>query len=126
MPPPQRPKVLLVLSRSPHTLGGIFTAGAETFFHDLMGIAGAENWAAGRGTGYFEVPLDVLAAEPPDLVLEYGDAIEGDQTERDRVWSTLPGPPVPVRSIHYDGLMIPGARLVESAAAIARVLAEAE
>jgi iron complex transport system substrate-binding protein len=122
---PERPEVLLVLSRSPHALGGIFSAGSETFFHDLLGIAGAENWAASRGTGYFEVPLDVLAADPPDLVLEYGDAIEGDDADRARVWSSLPGPPIPVRAVHYDGLMIPGARLVESASALARALSEA-
>jgi len=120
--PAERPRVLLVLSRTPHQLGGLFTAGPGTFLDDLLRIAGAENWAT--PSGYFEVPLDQLAADPPDLVLEYGAAIGADAEERARVWAQLPGDPVPVGAVDFDGLMIPGPRLVESASALANAMAE--
>ena len=61
--PPERPRVLLVLSRTPHTLGGMFTAGRGTYLDDLLTIAGATNWAT--ALGYYEVPLDQLAADRP-------------------------------------------------------------
>lgn len=114
-----RPDVLLVLSRTPHVLGGIFSAGSGTYLDELLGIAGARNWAAARGPGYFEVPLDAIAADPPDLVLEYGGSIEGDDAERARVWSALPGERIEVRVVDFDGLMIPGPRIAESAEALA-------
>lgn len=118
--PAKRPRVLLVLSRTPHQLGGIFTAGAGTFLDDLLQIAGATNWAA--APGYFEVPLDQLAADPPDFVLEYGN--DDSPEERARVWSALPGEPLPVGAVRFDGLMIPGPRLVQSASALANALGE--
>jgi iron complex transport system substrate-binding protein len=118
--PPQRPRVLLVLSRTPHELGGIFTAGAGTFLDDLLRVAGATNWAT--APGYFEVPLDQLAADPPDFVLEYGN--DDSAEERSRVWSSLPGAPRPVGRVEFDGLMIPGPRLVQSASALADALGE--
>lgn len=117
-----RPRVLLALSRNPHALRGVFTAGGGTFLGELLDVAGGTNWAAVHGPGYFEVPLDVLAADPPDLVLEFAPAVEADDAERERVWSTLPGPPIPVRAISFEGLMIPGPRIVQSAQALARAL----
>lgn len=119
---PDRPRVLLVLSRAPHQLGGLFTAGSGTFLDDLLEIAGAGNWATAEG--YFEVPLDQVTADPPDLVLEYGDAIDATPEDRLRVWGQLPGEPIPVVGVHFDGLMIPGPRLVDSASALASALAE--
>jgi iron complex transport system substrate-binding protein len=120
--PGERPRVLLLLSRTPHQLGGLFTAGHGTFLDELLEIAGATNWTVAEG--YFEVPLDQITADPPDLVIEYGDAIEATLEDRQRVWRQLPGEAIPVAAVHFDGLMIPGPRLVESAAALATVLAE--
>ena len=117
-----RPEVLLVLSRTPHVLGGIFSAGRGTFLDELLEVAGALNWAAATGPGYFEVPLDVIAADPPDLVLEFGGSIKGDVAERMRVWSALPGGKIEVRAVDFDGLMIPGPRIAESAEALATVI----
>lgn len=116
------PAVLLVLSRNPHEPGGVFTAGAGTFLDGLLTIAGATNWAAAHGPGYFEVPLDLIAAAGPDLILEYGDAVGGDLAERNRVWSMLPGSAPTIGVVQFDGLMIPGPRLVESATALANAL----
>jgi iron complex transport system substrate-binding protein len=118
---PVRPRTLLVLSRNPHTLRGVFTAGRGTFLEDLLEVAGADDWASDQGEGYFEVPLDVLAADPPDLVIEYGPATSVDAAERRRVWDSLPGAPLEIRTVSFEGLMIPGPRVVETA----RVLAAA-
>jgi iron complex transport system substrate-binding protein len=117
-----RPDVLLVLSRTPHVLGGIFSAGRGTFLDELLEVAGARNWAASRGPGYFDVPLDLIAADPPDLVLEFGGSIEGDDAERVRVWSALPGERIEVRGVDFEGLMIPGPRIAESAEALAAAI----
>ena len=114
--------VLLVLSRTPHVLSGIFSAGSGTFLDELLGIAGVRNWAATRGPGYFEVPLDAIVADPPDLVLEFGGSIKGDEVERARVWSTLPGKRIEVRAVDFEGLMIPGPRIAESAEALATAI----
>lgn len=119
---PRRPSTLLVLSRDPHALRGIFTAGAGTFLDELLEIAGGTNWAGGRGEGYFEVPLDALAADPPDVVLEYAGAVGGEAEARVEVWRALPGGGSPVRAVDFDGLMIPGPRIVQSARALAAAL----
>lgn len=117
-----RPRVLLVLSRNPHALRGVFTAGSGTFLDDLLDVAGAVNWAGERGPGYFEVPLDALAADPPDLVLEFAGADTSDPAERARVWARLPGEPLEVRVVDFDGLMIPGPRIVRGAEALVAAL----
>ena len=82
------------------------------------------NWAATRGEGYFEVPLDALAADPPDLVLEYAGAVDADPAARAGTWSALPGGALPVRAVAFEGLMIPGPRIVQSARALAAALDE--
>lgn len=120
--PADSAEVLLVLSRNPHTVDGIFTAGTGTFFDDLLKIAGATNWAAARGKGYFEAPLDLIVADPPDIVVEYAPAIDDSEEERERAWAALPGTPPEVRVIRFDGFMIPGPRVVESARALAEAL----
>ncbi|RKZ14031.1 hypothetical protein DRQ53_01585 [bacterium] len=117
--PPLRPSVLLVLSRPPGQLSGVFSAGSGTFLDDLLTIAGASNWAAGQAPGYFEVPLDVIVADPPDLILEYAAGIRGDHAERVRVWATLPGETIKVEAVDFEGLMIPGPRVARGAAALA-------
>jgi hypothetical protein len=101
---------------------GVFSAGEGTFLDELLAIAGARNWARRLGTGYFEVPLDLLAADPPDLVLEYAAGIAGTPAERAQVWAELPGRDAEVREVRTQALMIPGPRLADSAVALANAL----
>ncbi|WP_173012439.1 ABC transporter substrate-binding protein [Niveispirillum sp. SYP-B3756] len=64
-PPPGQAR-LRVLALAP----GAFTAGSGTLSDSAMQAAGMENYAATKGlAGYGYLPLESIAADPPDLLL---------------------------------------------------------
>lgn len=121
-----RPLVLLVLARDPDGLGNLLTAGAGTFLDELVGIAGGGSWAGPRTRGYANVALETLAAEPPQLVIELSTADASADEERAAApWNRMLEPDPRVEVIHFDGVMVPGPRIVETARRLRDVIAEA-
>jgi iron complex transport system substrate-binding protein len=107
------PRTLLVLGREPDSLQGLFTAGPGTFLQELLRIAGAEPWIAEGRPGYRMVALEALVADPPQLAIEVGAGVPGDGAEK--IWRDLGLSDVRVERLDFDGAMIPGPRLVETA-----------
>lgn len=114
----ERPTVLLVLSRDPDGLGNLLTAGAGTFFDELIVIAGGRSWAGPRTRGYATVALEALAEDPPDVVVELsarGDDTAGQRERLTAPWVGLLEPRPAVQRLEFDGVMVPGPRIVETA-----------
>jgi iron complex transport system substrate-binding protein len=69
-PDPRQAGRLRVLSLAP----GAFTAGAGTLYDAVMKAAGLENYAADKGlSGYGYLPVETIAADPPDLLIASTD-----------------------------------------------------
>lgn len=110
------PAVLLVLSRDPDGLGNLLTAGEGTFFDELVAIAGGRSWAGLRTRGYATVALEALAEDPPDVVVEFSAG--GATTDLDRLrapWQELLEPDPAVELLEFQGVMVPGPRIVDTA-----------
>ncbi len=56
-----------------YALGGGYTAGSETFIHELITAAGGKNVAAGEFSGYQVLSQEVLAQTDPDWIVTPGD-----------------------------------------------------
>lgn len=120
---PDPPTVLLVVSRDPDTVRNVLTAGAGTFLDDLVTRVGARGWAASRGRGYFDVSLEMLVAEPPDVVLEIASAGSSDDPARWRApWIERLGADVRVVRLVDDDALVPGPGIVRTARAMAEAL----
>jgi iron complex transport system substrate-binding protein len=52
-----------------YALGGGYTAGSETFIHELITTAGGENVAAGEFSGYQVLSQEILAQADPDWIV---------------------------------------------------------
>ena len=123
--PSPRPSTLLVVSRDPDGLGNLLGAGRGTFLDELVTIAGGRSWAGERIEGYATISLEALAADPPTLVVEIvGGGEDPDPAGRRAPWSRL-GPPLPaVRVLAFDGALVPGPRIVETARALRALVEE--
>ena len=110
-----RPEVLLVVSREPGAVRHVLTAGRGTFLDDLLTTVGARNWGHDRGRGYFDVSLESLAQQPPDLVLEIvADPVRSGPGVAEE-WARVVGPGVPVRRLVDPTALVPGPDIVRTA-----------
>jgi iron complex transport system substrate-binding protein len=117
------PSVLPVVSRDPDTVRSVLTAGAGTFLHELLLHVGGRPWSEGRGRGYFDVSLEELVADPPDLVLEIAAAGAPTDAARWRdPWFDLLGEDVRVRRLDTPDALIPGPGIVRTARALLRAI----
>ena len=120
-----RRTVLLVVSRDPDAVRNVLTAGVGTFLDDLLARLGAVNWATGRGRGYFDVSLEALVADPPDVVLEIASAGAPEDPSRWRApWIDRLGPEVRVVRLDRRDALVPGPGIVRTARAMAVLLHE--
>jgi len=111
------PRVLVSIGRSPGsgTLGGIYIAGRNTFYDELLMYAGARNACGG-----IDIPYPVLSSEglldlDPDVVIELAHE-PGQEREFLKDWRSLPElKAVKNGRVHVlsgDYLFIPGPRFV--------------
>jgi iron complex transport system substrate-binding protein len=116
----ERVRVLVVVWDDP-----LYVAGRGTFTHDLIEVAGGTNVAADV-TGFARYPLErVLRLEPEWILLATHSAIE--QGPRAVAywsrWSELPAVRKSrVKAIEDAAIIRPGARLVEAAELLARLI----
>lgn len=116
-----RPRLLYVLNTTP-----LITVGPGSFIHQLIGLAGGTNVAAGAGTAYPKLSLEAVLKEDPELLLFPVGAAEGvpesEQQQWER-WTTLSA--VQHRRFHHISsnlLNRPGPRLVNGLEELARIL----
>jgi iron complex transport system substrate-binding protein len=75
-----RPKVLIVIGRTPGMLTGLTAAGPSTYIGELLEIAGGSNVMTGIAIAYPHISLETVVRLNPDVILDasnMGDASSG-------------------------------------------------
>jgi iron complex transport system substrate-binding protein len=106
---PRAPRVLFAVWHDP-----LYVAGRETFTDDLLTLTGAENSV--RVSGWPQYSLEVLATEPPDLILFPEGAVSSAQLRT--VLQRVPGVDPRLVAVDEDVFQRPGPRLAEAARAL--------
>lgn len=112
------PRTLLVLSRTPGTLEGVYVVGPGTFLADLLDLVGARPAIPDATAPYFQLSLETLVASPPEVVVELRPGEDLDDAARDALRKDWVRPGLEsarIGFVTFDGAMIPGPRVVETA-----------
>ena len=121
------PRTLLVISREPGTLRGLYASGGVGFLHDLLELAGGANLFADVAKESAQPSHELLLTRRPDVVVELRpDTDRPDPAEAQRAWSALPSVPAfRAKRLHTLAgayLVTAGPRLADAAEAMARAL----
>jgi iron complex transport system substrate-binding protein len=122
-----RPRTLLVLSREPGTLRGLYASGGIGFLHDLLELAGGSNVFADAREESVQPSHETMLTRRPDVVIElHAQAERAGVVEARSAWSALASvPAVRANRVHPLGgayLVTAGPRLGNAAEALARAL----
>jgi iron complex transport system substrate-binding protein len=125
-----RPRTLLVFGRERLALRGLYASGGVGFLHDMLAVAGGTNVFADVKVQSVQASTEQLLARRPDVILETRATNSawpsGDREAELSVWNAVRSIPA-VRShrvlfLFDDRIVIPGPRVVEGTAAMARAL----
>jgi iron complex transport system substrate-binding protein len=124
-----RVRTLLVFGRQPGSLREIYVSGGTGFLHDLVEVAGGENVFAGVKRESVQATTEAILSAAPDVIVElrYGRPLAAGELDREREsWNALSAVPA-VRTHRIfllvgDELVVPGARVADTAERLARVL----
>jgi iron complex transport system substrate-binding protein len=125
-----RPRTLVVFGRERLALRGLYASGGIGFLDDMLEVAGGVNVFADVKVQAVQASTEQILATRPDVILEIRAANSafpsGDRTAELSVWKVLSAVPA-VRNnrvlfIFDDRLVIPGPRVVEGTAEMARAL----
>jgi iron complex transport system substrate-binding protein len=126
-----RPRVLVVVGRSPGggRIGALWAAAPDTFYDDVVELAGGVNVIEATGIRYPELSREGLLALDPDVIFDVvadGGArgidpasAAGDWRELDELRAVRDGRVVVLAD---DFVVIPGPRIVDTVVAVARHL----
>jgi iron complex transport system substrate-binding protein len=117
----EQPTVLLVFGRRPGAFSELWVNGGVGFLAEIVSVAGGDGLFADLGRPSFRAGLEVLLSAPPDVVIEARADAELEILERE--WRALPGFSA-VRVVLLDPAvaLIPGPRVVDTAARLAEAL----
>lgn len=125
----ERPRVVLVFAREPYSLRNLFASGGVGFLHDVLEAAGGRNVFGDIMRPAVQANTEALLAAAPDVVIEVRSGAEMADENVDqeiRVWQALPGLPAVrngrVRFLIGSDFVVPGPRVADAAARLARVL----
>jgi iron complex transport system substrate-binding protein len=123
-----RPRTLIVFERESYTLRGIYASGGVGFVHDMVTAAGGDNIFADLEQQAVQATTELIIARRPDVILELrAEPLAPDRQAKEIAsWNWLSSVPA-VRSgrVHIIAdprTVIPGPRVAEGAAVIARIL----
>jgi len=120
-------RVLLSMGHAPGGLEGLWTVGPSSFLNELLVIAGGVPYLGEGGWGYRSLSREKLLADPPRLVLELRPGQTLDAPAKEALvdsWRKA-GVEVPVAVVTFDGLLVPGPRVGQSARALQRAMERA-
>jgi iron complex transport system substrate-binding protein len=123
-----RPRTLIVLSRDPHSLRGIYASGGIGFVHDMVEAAGGDNVFADVKRESVQATTELILARRPEVILELrGDPVDKTVVPEElQAWSPLSSvPAVRQRRVHIVAdtrTVIPGPRVAEGVELLERVL----
>lgn len=126
-----RPRTVVVVGRQSHAgnLGAVWVAGRDTFYDQVVRIAGGDNAVDVGLVRFPELSREGLAALDPEVILEVMAATEAEGLDLDRLrssWRML----TELRAVRGgrvhllvgDHLVVPGPRLPLMVEAVARTL----
>ena len=125
-----RPRTLLVFGRERLALRGLYASGGIGFLDDMLDVAGGTNVFADVKVQAVQASTEQILATRPDVILEVRAANSafpaGDRASELSIWKVLAAVPA-VRNnrvlfLFDDRIVIPGPRVVEGTAAMARAL----
>jgi iron complex transport system substrate-binding protein len=123
-----RPRVLLVFGRESRTLRNIFASGGKGFLHEVLDAAGGENIFADVNRESVQATTELILARQPEVIVELrATGLAGGAGDApDNAWRALPSVPAVRNGRIYvlvgDDLVVPGPRIAEATARLARVL----
>jgi len=87
----RRPKVLVIVDRTPGTLREMYAARQGSFLAELVGIAGGTVVAGPGGAGYGKVSVETVVTANPDVILDLMPSSKGDVgADPAGAWRELP------------------------------------
>ena len=125
-----RPRTLLVFGRERLALRGLYASGGVGFLNDMLDAAGGANVFADVKLQAIQASTEQVLARRPDVILETRAVNSawpsGEQQAELNVWNAVGSIPA-VRNhrvlfLFDDRIVIPGPRVVEGTAAMARAL----
>ncbi len=123
-----RPRILFIVSRTPGSLNEIYTVGNRCYIGELIELAGGENVFADASGVYPKVSIEEILARNPDIIIDMsmGGAETKQQAERvQALWEDFPDLSATLSgrifALDSDVFIIPGPRVVEAAAKLARI-----
>jgi iron complex transport system substrate-binding protein len=131
----RRPKVLLIIGRNPEALTGMVAAGRDSYLNELITIAGGTNVLDVPGISpYPHVSLENVLHLQPDVIVDVIDmsTIAAARTRRAdasrELWRRFRTIPAVRNGRVYadaiDALVVPGPRVVDTAAWLAELIRE--
>lgn len=122
-----KPRVVLIVNRTPGTLRDLYTATEGSFLAELVGIAGGRIAVPRAKRGYAKLSKEDLLAIDPDFILDF---IHGEQGrfggEPLEAWSELPELKAVrtgrIRCVNEDFVPHASQRMVQTAEYFARII----
>ncbi len=122
-----RPKVVLIVDRTPGTLRDLYTVTAGGFLAELVEIAGGRIGVPANKLGYARMSKEDLLAIDPDIILDFvhasPNALTGDLMQ---AWGEMPELKAvrnrKVYGVNEDFVPHASQRMVETAALFARLI----
>lgn len=112
--------VLLVLGHAPGRLDNLIAVGPGTYLQDLVALVGGVPFPR-DGTAYRNLSVEALVARPPDVAIDLrpgAKATEADRENFEAAWRRLSIDTTRVAIVDFDGILIPGPRIDQSASAL--------
>jgi cobalamin transport system substrate-binding protein len=119
-----RPSVLLILGHEPGRLEKLLVVGPGSYLQDLVRLVGGAP-VPDDGPTYRNLSLEALVARPPDLAIDLrpgAAASKADEDEFEAAWRALSIDDTRTAIVNFDGILIPGPRVDQSAAVLREVL----
>jgi ABC-type Fe3+-hydroxamate transport system substrate-binding protein len=125
-----RPRTMLVFGRERLALRGLYASGGVGFLNDMLEVAGGTNAFADVKTQAVQANTEQILTRRPEVILETRATNSawpsGDRQAELNVWHALGSvPAVRNRRVLFlfdDRIVIPGPRVVEGTAAMAKAL----
>lgn len=118
--PESSPSVLLVLGHAPGSLRELLVVGPGTYLQDLVRLVGGRP-VPDDGGAYRNLSLEAIVARPPDIAIDLrpgASRTDADERTFERAWRELGVATTRVAIVDFDGVLIPGPRIDQSAAAL--------
>lgn len=122
------PRTLVVFSREPGALRGIYASGGYGFLSDMLEIAGGANLFSDVKGESIQATSEMILVRRPEVILELrGEPMSAEEIARERAaWRPLSSVPAVRRDRIYiladERTVVPGPRIAEGTELIARAL----